>query len=322
MSAFTRLWQRAPLWRTALITTGVCGVFSVLFPAPWLVNRLPYYGTLTSKVGHMMGRSAPGTEAQPDGGDEGRRMVSQPPMDAQFEGVIPFAGRQLPLPAGKWHPVLNYQDDVEHGEVLTSIFVRSEQGAVTGFIIAQATTQSLPASATEQLEAQCHSTFNFTVGDLPQDGNRTECWMTSPIKVVNNLFITSNQALQGMLSSPLFIPPALQRLGMMGFQLPPVLVDAAWTRIEKSKSGKGVDFATIHTLISPALPGPKAVVPGSPENWSHGGMADAPVVADFVGRTDTWLKGWLPYLRKSYKGELDSSAPLPQAVATDPGFHS
>ena len=322
MAAFPGLWQRAPRGRTALITTGVCGVFSVLFPAPWLVNRLPYYGTLTSKVGHIMGRSAPGTDAQPDGGDEGRRMVSQPPMDAQFEGVIPFAGRQLPLPAGKWHPVLNYQDDVEHGEVLTSIFVRSEQGAVTGFIIAQATTQSLPASATEQLEAQCHSTFNFTVGDLPQDGNRTECWMTSPIKVVNNLFITSNQALQGMLSSPLFIPPALQRLGMMGFQLPPVLVDAAWTRIEKSKSGKGVDFATIHTLISPALPGPKAVVPGAPENWSHGGMADAPVVADFVGRTDTWLKGWLPYLRKSYKGEVDSSAPLPQAATTDPGFHS
>lgn len=321
MSAFTRLWQRAPLWRTALITTGVCGVFSVLFPAPWLVNRLPYYGALTSKVDHMLGRSAPGAGAQPNADDEGRRMVSQPPMDAQFEGVIPFAGRQLPLPAGKWHPVLNYQDDVEHGEVLTSIFVRSEQGAVTGLMIAQATTQSLPSSATQQLEAQCNSPFNFTVGSLPQDGNRTECWMTSPIKVVNNLLLTSNQALQGMVSSPLFIPPALQRLGMMGFQLPPVLVDAAWTHIEKSTSGKGVDFATIHTLISPALPGPKAVVPGSPENWSQGGMADAPEVADFVRRTDSWLKGWLPYLRKGYQGELDSTAPPPHAAAADSGFH-
>ena len=319
MAAFPRLGQRAPLGRTALITTGVCGVFSVMFPAPWLVNRLPYYGTITSKVGQMLGRSSanPNAASNPD---EGRRMVSQPPMDAQFEGVIPFAGRQLPLPAGKWHPVLNYQDDISHGEILTSLFVRSEQGAVTGFIIAQATTQSLPASDTQMLQDQCHSTFNFTVGDLPQDGKQTECWMTSPIRVVNNLFLTSNQALQGLLSSPLFIPPALQRLGMMGFDLPPVLVDTAWTHIEKSKSGSGVDFATIHTLLSPALAGQKAI-PGSPEDWSHAGMASAPVVADFVGRTDRWLKGWLPYLRKGYNGTLDSSHPLPETAAADPGFH-
>lgn len=319
MSAFTRLWHRAPLWRTALITTGVCGLFSVLFPAPWLTRQLPYYGTMTAKVGQMLGRSsaAPAADAN---ADEGRRMVSQPPMDAQFEGVIPFAGRQLPLPAGKWHPVLNYQDDISHGEILTSIFVRSEQGVVTGFMIAQATTQSLPASDTQMLQDQCHSTFNFTVNDLPQDGKQTECWMTSPIRVVNNLFLTSNQALQGLLSSPLFIPPALQRLGMMGFDLPPVLVDAAWTHIEKSKSGTGVDFATIHTLLSPALAGQKAV-PGAPEDWSHAGMASSPVVADFVGRTDHWLQGWLPYLRKGYNGTLDSGSRLPAAATTDPGFH-
>lgn len=318
MSAFTRLWQRAPLWRTVLITTGACGIFSVVFPAPWLTNRLPYYQTLTDKVGHMLGRSDAGKPAA-DADGEGRRMVSQPPLDAQFEGVIPFAGRQLPLPAGKWHPVLNYQDDISHGEILTSIFVRSEQGVVTGFIIAQATTQSIPSQDTQMLQDMCHSGFNFTVGDLPQDGTQTECWLTSPIRVVNNLFITSNQALQGLLSSPLFIPPALQRLGMMGFDLPPILVDAGWTHIEKSKSGTGVDFATIHTLLSPAQAGQRAV-PGAPEDWSHAGMNNSPMVADFVKRTDGWLKNWLPYLRKGYTSSLEAG-PLPANAATDPGFH-
>lgn len=318
MSAFTRLWSRAPLWRTTLIMTGACGVFSLFFPAPWLGRTVPYYQTVTDKLGHLLGRETPAQQAAKEA-SQGRRMVSQPPLDAQFEGVIPFAGRQLALPAGRWHPVLNYQDDIAHGEVLTSIFVRSQQGTVTGFIIAQATTQSIPAADTQLLQDMCHNGFNFTSGDLPQDGNKTECWLTAPIHVANGQFITSNEPLQALVSSPLFIPPALQRLGLLGFNLPPVLVDAGWTHIEKSKSGTGVDFATIHTFVSP-VPAGQHAVPGSPEDWSRAGMNDTPDVASFVQRTDTWLKGWLPILRKGYAGTLEVGT-LPLQSTADPGFH-
>lgn len=319
MSAFTRLWRRAPLWRTTLILTGVCSTFALLFPAPWLERSLPLYQRGTDKIGHMLGRESAAQKAA-DADNQGRRMVSQPPMDAQLEGVIPFAGRQLPLPAGHWHPVLNYQDDVAHGELLTSLYVRSERGMVTGFIIAQATTQSLPSSNTQMWQDMCHNTFNFTAGDLPQDGNRTECWMTAPIKVVNNQFITSNQALQGLVSSPLFIPPALQRLSMMGFALPPVLVDAGWVHIEKSKSGNGVDFASVHIFVSPAQAGEHVTIPGAPEDWSKPGMNNSPDVADFVQRTSSWLQHWTPELRKGYTGTLDTTA-WSAILAADPGFH-
>lgn len=319
MSAFSRLWRRAPLWRTTLILTGTCSVFALLFPAPWLERSVPAYQHVADKVGHMMGRSSAAQQAA-EADNQGRRMVSQPPMDAQLEGVIPFAGRQLPLPAGHWHPVLNYQDDIAHGEILTSLYVRSERGVITGFIIAQATTQSLPSSDTQMLQDMCHNTFNFMTGDLPQDGTQTECWMTAPIRVVNNQFITSNQALQGLVSSPLFIPPALQRLGMMGFMLPPVLVDAGWVHIEKSKSGNGVDFATVHTFVSPAQAGEHITIPGAPEDWSKPGMNNSPDVADFVQRTNGWLKNWTPILRKGYAGKLDATS-IPAGLTTDPGFH-
>ncbi|MBO1324693.1 hypothetical protein K2X14_05950 [Acetobacter sp. TBRC 12305] len=333
MSAFTRLWHRAPLWRAALFTAGVCGILTVMFPAPWLASRLPAYGSLGGKIRHMIGADSTGSDKTDNEDssnalhpDEDRRTVSAPPMDAQFEGTIPFAGRQLPLPAGKWHPLLNYQDDVAHGEILTSLYVRSEQGIVTGLLIAQATTQSLPLGDTQLVQDECHSTFNFMSESLPADGASTECWMTSPIRVVNNVFLTSNQALQALIGSPLFIPPAVQRLTMMGFDLPSVLVDAAWNRIEKSKSVQGkpgsdhrVDFLSVHALISPADIGSRAV-PGAPENWSRAGMSDSLAVSDFVHRTNDWLRGWTPYLRQGFAGTLPST-PTPGNASADPAFH-
>lgn len=165
---------------------------------------------------------------------------------------------------------MNFQDDVAHGEVLTTLYVRSAQGIVTGLIIAQATTQSLPIAAMSMIEAQCHSSFNFMNEAAPQDGNRSECWMTTPIRVVNNLFLTSNEPLQTLLSDQMYIPPAVQRLTIMGFDLPPILVDAGWNLVEKSKSGTGVDFMSVHTLLSPAEAGARRV-PGAPENWSARG---------------------------------------------------
>ncbi|MFT9125830.1 MAG: hypothetical protein ABF468_08325 [Acetobacter fabarum] len=320
MTAFTRLWHRAPLWRTALITAGVCGTLSVLFPAPWLASSVPGYGALSSRIRHMLPSSLGGTEASDAlHPDEDQRTVSIPPMDAQFEGSVVFAVRQLPLPAGKWHPVVNFQDDVAHGEVLTTLYVRSAQGIVTGLIIAQATTQSLPIAAMSMIEAQCHSSFNFMNEAAPQDGNRSECWMTTPIRVVNNLFLTSNEPLQTLLSDQMYIPPAVQRLTIMGFDLPPILVDAGWNLVEKSKSGTGVDFMSVHTLLSPAEAGARRV-PGAPENWSRAGMSDSAAVTDFVQRTNTWLRGWVPTLLRGFENKLPQNAP-PSTEAIDPAFH-
>ncbi|MFT8507627.1 hypothetical protein [Acetobacter sp.] len=320
MTAFTRLWHRAPLWRAALITAGVCGTLSVLFPAPWLTSSVPGYGALSSRIRHMLPSSLGGTEASDAlHPDEDQRTVSIPPMDAQFEGSVVFAGRQLPLPAGKWHPVVNFQDDVAHGEVLTTLYVRSAQGIVTGLIIAQATTQSLPLAAMTMIQAQCHSSFNFMNEAAPQDGNRSICWMTTPIRVVNNLFLTSNEPLQALLSDQMYIPPAVQRLTIMGFDLPPILVDAGWNLVEKSKSGTGVDFMSVHTLLSPAGAGTRRV-PGEPENWSRAGMTDSAAGTDFVQRTNGWLRGGGPTLQRGFENKLTPNAP-PPAEAMDPAFH-
>jgi hypothetical protein len=259
----------------------------------------------------MLPSSLGGTEASDAlHPDEDQRTVSIPPMDAQFEGLVVFAGRQLPLPAGKWHPVVNFQDDVAHGEVLTTLYVRSAQGIVTGLIIAQATTQSLPLAAMNMIQAQCHSSFNFMNEAAPQDGNRSICWMTTPIRVVNNLFLTSNEPLQALLSDQMYIPPAVQRLTIMGFDLPPILVDAGWNLVEKSKSGTGVDFMSVHTLLSPAGTGTRRV-PGEPENWSRAGMTDSAAVTDFVQRTNGWLRGWVPTLQRGFEKQADAERSLP-----------
>lgn len=96
MTAFTRLWHRAPLWRTALITAGVCGTLSVLFPAPWLASSVPGYGALSSRIRHMLPSSLGGTEASDAlHPDEDQRTVSIPPWMHSLKA-------RLFLPAGSF----------------------------------------------------------------------------------------------------------------------------------------------------------------------------------------------------------------------------
>ncbi|MBS0981302.1 MULTISPECIES: hypothetical protein [Acetobacter] len=324
MSAIKRLWNRAPLWRTALLTACLCTLLSLIFPAPWLVQIAPPYKVLTSKIGHTLGSDTSSfqdadSSGQPDQAAAEHHTASAPPFDAEFTGVIPFAGRQLPLPAGKWHAIANQQDDQNHSEVLSSVLVRVDQGLVTGLIVAQATTQPVSAENAQNLESLCNNGYNFLVGSLPQDGRQTECWMTSPVRVLDHSFMAANQPLQGLMASPI-LAFTLNRLTEMKFILPPAMVDAAWLHIEKTKSGSGVDVASVHTLISPATPGQKNF-PGAPEDWTRTGMQNDPAVASFVNSVNVWLVKWLPYLRKAYANKLEANT-IPATIAADPGYHN
>jgi hypothetical protein len=318
MSAFTRLWRRAPLWRATLMATGVTTVLSVLVPAPWLASSLPAYTGLTARIQHALGVGGQGDTGTDDAlhPQEDHRTISVPPVDAQMEGRVSFIGKDIPLPAGKWHPLLTYQDDLSHGEIMTAIYVRTNDGIVTGLLLLQGTSQSLPMADTMPIQGQCTSPFAFMTRSQPVDGSHSECWLTSPIRIVNGFFLTSDPALQQLVSSPFFIPAAVERLNIQGYTLPSVLVDAAWNRIEKREPGSRADFLSVHLLTSPAPPG-STRAPGAPENWTRTGMRDSATVSDFVQRTNAWIQGWAPYLLQAFEGQ---QATPPASAAEDPGF--
>lgn len=318
MSAFTRLWRRAPLWRASVLATGATTALSFLLPAPaWLTHSMPAYTGLTARI-----QNALGIGEQNDDNDalqvrDDHRTMSVPPVDAQMEGRVSFIGKEIPLPAGKWHPLLSYQDDLAHGEMMTALYVRSNDGIVTGLLIMQGTSQSLPMADTMDIQQQCTSSFAFMTQSQPINSNYSECWLTSPIRIVNGFFLTSDPALQRLLSSPFFIPAAVERLNIFGYTLPNVLVDAAWNRIEKQEpDSPRANFLSVHLLTSPALPG-DARAPGALEDWSRNGMRDSAAVSDFVRRTNDWIEGWAPYLLQAFE---DKPVTPPHSATEDPGF--
>lgn len=319
MSAIKELWKRAPLWRICVIITFISGFLVFLFPSPLVKSHFASLSSISDNFWQLF----PATQ-KPSNPDQKEhppaRSVEIPPMDAEFIGMVHFAGREIPLPFGKWHPLISYRDSTSRYEIITKLFVRYEKGIVTGLILAQSSPQEVPLSATRMMESECHNPFNFFNSGLPQDGHRVECWMTSPIRVAGNVLMTSNQALQDILGPQMhYTPAALQRLMIMSFMLPPVFVDAGWNYIEKGKSFGEVNFMSVHTLLSPAIPG-KNIVPGVPENWSRADMNDNPAVVSFIQATRSWLYNFIPLLYRGYRGVI-GKIPPPNPPLPDPAYH-
>lgn len=100
MSAFGRLWRRAPAWRLTLAAAVAFTALAVMFPPPhlhWLSGRGGATGT-----GDDAMPAGPRFASQPEPPPSDYGVVAFPPLGAGRSGIIPFSGRQVPLPAGTW----------------------------------------------------------------------------------------------------------------------------------------------------------------------------------------------------------------------------
>ena len=90
MSAFGRLWRRAPLWRTALVlTVGSCAL-TLLYPPAW-------FGGYRSVVDPRAGVSGP-----VPGAALGPTVGRLPLAGDVVSGSLPLGPQVVPLPAGRW----------------------------------------------------------------------------------------------------------------------------------------------------------------------------------------------------------------------------
>ncbi|WP_323989211.1 hypothetical protein [Nguyenibacter sp. L1] len=342
MSAASRLWHRAPLWRAVLFAAPIFALLALLYPPSYLTRAIPALRPVIDRLNHTLGRTpppSPGAEqvgaaqgatsapdadggaqadagAPPQGANQGGpnqggpsqgpggTQVAAPPITSDMSGAIPFAGRLLPLPAGTWHPVLTTQSG-PHGELISNVLVRAEGGIVTGVVIARGSTQSLSPSTVEAMNNGCHDDRNYLSKLVTTDPKVMECWFTAHVQIAGQ-----------PLSDSVDIQTAFNRLHVLGFPIPYVMLVATWNYAELA-ADHGANIENVTILLSPARKG-TMTLPAPPDQWMKQSLPQNPGAARFVHEADDWMNGWTTMLRRGFHGDLVSGAPDLARAARDP----
>jgi hypothetical protein len=98
MTAFSRLWRRASIWRRCVIATGIAAGLMFLDPPEWTgAPERPTLLTAPATPNPVVSLPGPAPQTAP------------PPMASGFPvpgdiyvGRLPFGTQSVPLPAGKW----------------------------------------------------------------------------------------------------------------------------------------------------------------------------------------------------------------------------
>ncbi len=135
MSAAGRLWRRAPAWRVCLVGAIAATALAAMFPpgVPGWVRGLarPVVARVAgAPVVDVAAHYRPVAAAV----RPGFSALSLPPTGHERSGAVAFAGRVLPLPAGRWETLaLAHGDRPISGQV--EVFARVVDGAMTGLLV-------------------------------------------------------------------------------------------------------------------------------------------------------------------------------------------
>ncbi|WP_186336051.1 hypothetical protein [Komagataeibacter melaceti] len=309
MSAFSRLWRRAPMWRWCLYLILLFGLLTVIFPPGYLTRLVPALGKVATNIHNKLGMTDPppaetaAGEGNGDGSGEG--IVTMMPITDRLTNSIPFAGRILPLPAGVWHPVMNVING-PHGEVLENILVRVQGHVVTGLIGAEGSIQPVPESAIAAIDTSCHDDRNFMSRVITAHPPAMECWFTAAVypSSINRTAVIAN------------------RLKEEGFILPPVLLKTGWS-YSTPAGDHNVNVETVTIFLNPVNTDSTRTL-RSPQDWTKEMLPQQPAASDFVKRTDTWIAEWAQVMHDGFHSDMlatnaeerarlarDPAAPLP-----------
>lgn len=256
MTVVGRLWRRAPAFRVCLTVAFAATALAAMFPP-----KLPSFGT--RMMDHAPSEQARYTP-QPALPPPDYAAIDLPPLRADRSTLIPFAGRQLPLPAGKWVEVALARD---RGPIAAQSIVlgRIQAGAMTGLILVTGTPPVASAAPNSPQANPCDN------GGYPSTG-RQDCWNTGSL-------VTAQMRQPG--TDALLLKKSLDRLDSLGVILPARMAVASYAR--------GNDSGSLIVKILLAEPGTSV-------------SAAASDAAN--RRVDTWMRRWVPLLHRGFDGTL------------------
>ena len=279
MSVVGRLWRRAPAFRVCLMVALASTALAAMFPPhpPAFVSKL--HGRAPDQQAHF---TPPPAAAPLD-----YSSIDLPPIETQRSRLIPFAGRQLPLPAGKWAEVALLRSGGPFA-VQALVLTRLQSSRLTGMIIVTGTPPVEPASLHVQPVNQCVDASDPVLQDpaptLHRDLAMRDCWSVSPLPAA---------ALTDATSQNMLLKRSLDRLRALGVTLPAALSAAYYVR-----AGDDGGMTMRIMLAGPA---------------TSGAARDR--------RTQSWMQRWVPLLRQGFDGSLRPADVTPQA-ARDPAADS
>ncbi len=272
MSVIGRLWRRAPAWRLCLVTAVACTGLAAMFPPT--LPRLPSLraGGTSSDAGAASYRP----QATRPVSDQG--LLHMPPPGSDRQGIIPYAGRLVPLPAGTWHELaIAKGGGAEQQQVL--LLDRIENSHLSGLLLVAAPGPLSGAAGTIGLPPLCADPGRLVGHITPALPGQSplvhECWAITPVDMQDMAAHSTDEILKR----------GLARLGEMHVAVPDHMLAVSFVR----SSETGWQIATI------MLPD-RHVTPHATELWA----------TRFAGP-----------MHQGFDGRL-SQTDLPPAVARDP----
>ena len=276
MSAFGRLWRRAPAWRFLLILAVASSALAAMFP-PYLpsLDRLRLVGH------HAAADPGPRYAPAPDPGPLDYSVIDLPPITGTRSLLIPFAGRQVPLPQGDWTELALMRAGGPQA-LQAIVLARLRGGRLTGMMIVAGPSGVSPAPAMPT--NGCFDVKGLATHDLSSsagpDGPTSQCWSLRPL-------VTAQLA--DPADPNLIEQRSFARLGKIGIEVPVRLLALRYFT-EDAAGGLTV------TIMEP----------------------DPAASAATQRRSETWMQHWVALLHRGFAGTL-RPADVTAALARDPG---
>jgi hypothetical protein len=280
MSAFGRLWTRAPLWRWSLMMACAGLLLSVVYPPGWLggTSETPIVPPQRPAVTQAAPPIAVPVPAQPGAPLAGARM---PTVGESYSNSVPLGVQSVPLPMGRWTVIAVSSGNSASGLPVTSAFLGLPAGgriAAAAVISGSVAPEPREAGFAASLEPQIPPFYYRRVVSAVDHG-RLDFWVcgtTAPARWNDAL----RQAAVGALRQ--------QNLAL------PERMDSAVFRFADKRNWLLVEF-----MFVDSSGGTEPVRP-----WIEAALQADPVTLAHIEKVRRWGKTWHDVLRRGFTGTL------------------
>jgi hypothetical protein len=280
MSAFGRLWARAPAWRATLLLTIGCGSLAVLFPPgqPQVAvpARLPPVVTRAEPV------AAPAQAPAPESTVAATPQANMPVPGQIYADRLPFGSQSVPLPPGHWLAVAVGTVPETSGAPSSSVFIAlvlGEQVAAAALISGSTAPEPQAAGFLVPADAQIPAFYYRRVLKAVDHGS-ADFWLCG-------------SSLSSKWSDPVrhaaITALEQQHIGVAD------RFDSAVFRLSDKRNWLAAEF------MFPALAGEETVRPWTEE----ASLSDATALLPHIERVRRWGKAWHDVLRRGFEGGAD-----------------
>jgi len=274
MSVIGRTWRRAPRFRLLVVFAVACSALATMFPPP-----LPTRHAILPGSGGPPPTPSAHYKPVPPPAPLDYSTVNLPPLNTPRTQLMAFAGRQVPLPVGRWTELALLRS----GGPLAlqgAVFARMQDGQLSGLLMVVSTPPVETADMRTQPSNGCADPTGAPMHQLAGNGADPavqECWLTRALGAGGLDKLSGRDPL---------LKRALGRLRDIDVGLPGSVVLANYVRTDDAG---GLDV--------------RLYLPGDGSTAQH--------------RVELWMRRWVPLLHRGFSAGLQPQD-MRAGLARDP----